>query len=280
MQQKQLHLLNPVLPNLIGGLGNQLFIASAAYVVGKLHNSPVYLCNESDNAHNISKQDYRDSVLKEFGIKLNSKLSSIKCLGINEYWHNDFMPWDPREISVPVILRGYYQHITHIEMFEDEIRAMVLKGIENYRANLRLLCKDIDFKETAFIHVRRGDYVAKADFHFLQPIEYYEKAISLVKSKKPVKKFLIFSDDPDWVSKSPFFKGLEGAIVVNEPDEIKSLALMSLCEAGAICANSTFSWWAAFLCAPGTPICVPQKWINAYVFHLFPEGWNIIALDN
>ena len=112
---------NPVLPNLIGGLGNQLFIASAAYVVGKLHNSPVYLCNESENAHNVSKHDYRDSVLKEFGIKLNSKISSIKCLGINEYWHNDFMPWNPQEISVPVILRGYYQHITHIEMFEDEI---------------------------------------------------------------------------------------------------------------------------------------------------------------
>jgi len=279
--------LNPVLPNLIGGLGNQLFIASAAYVVGKLHNSPVYLCNESDNAHNISKHDYRDSVLKEFGIKLNENIEIAKSLGIDEFWHNDFKPWYPLEIRTPVILHGYYQHITHIEMFEDEIRAMVLKGIENYRTNLQLLCKDLDFKETAFIHVRRGDYVAKADIHFLQPIEYYEKAIALVKSKKSVKKFLIFSDDTDWVSKSPFFKGLEGAIVVNEPDEIKSLALMSLCEAGAICANSTFSWWAAFLCKSGTPICVPEKWINKQVFkidirlfHLFPEGWNIIALDN
>jgi len=265
-----------ILPNLIGGLGNQLFIASAAYVLGKVHNSPVYLCDESENSHNIFKHDYRDTVLKGFGEKINKPLHEFKGQ-MNEYWHPDFRPWYPQDLSPPIILYGYYQHITHIEMYEDEIRNIVLTGLESHRSYLKDACKSIDFSKTAFIHVRRGDYVQKANFHFLQPISYYEKALANIKSRAltPIMNYLIFSDDPEWVEENAFFKNLEGAIVVHERDEIASLALMSLCEAGAICANSTFSWWGAFLCK-SIPICVPRKWINSNVFHLFPVGWVII----
>jgi hypothetical protein len=130
----------------------------------------------------------------------------------------------------------------------------------------------------AFIHVRRGDYVEKSDFHFLQPITYYQKAVEHIqsKAKKPIRSYLIFSDDPEWIEQNSFFKGLDGAIVVREPDELACLALMSLCEGGAICANSTFSWWGAFLCKQSIPICVPERWINANVVHLIPDGWTIL----
>lgn len=277
MSKNQNQNQNKVVPNLIGGLGNQLFIASAAYAVGKFHNSPVYLCDESDNSHNIFKHDYRDTVLKGFGQKLAKPISEMRGPGVNEFWHSDFKPLYPQDISPPTILYGYYQHITHIEIYEDEIRSIVLDGLASHRSQLKDACKSIDFTQTAFIHVRRGDYVEKSNFHFLQPVSYYEKAIENIKSraKKPIETYLIFSDDPEWVEQNSFFRSLDGAIVVREPDELACLALMSLCEGGAICANSTFSWWGAFLCK-SIPICVPEKWINSKIFHLFPEGWVII----
>jgi len=275
MNQDQNQDQKQIIPNLIGGLGNQLFIASAAYAVGKIHNSPVYLCDESENIHNIFKHDYRDTVLKGFGQKIKKSVNEFK--GLNEFWHPDFRPWYPQDLTPPLILRGYYQHITHIEIYEDEIRSIVLDGLANHRSQLKEACITIDFTETAFIHVRRGDYVEKSDFHFLQPTSYYEKAIANIESraKKPIRNYLVFSDDPEWVEQNSFFRSLNGAIVVREPDELACLALMSLCEGGAICANSTFSWWGAFLCK-SIPICVPEKWINSKVFHLFPEGWVII----
>jgi hypothetical protein len=276
-KDKNKEMNKPVIPNLIGGLGNQLFIASAAYAVGKFHNSPVYLCNESENSHNIFKHDYRDTVLKGFGEKIKKPLHEFKGT-MNEYCHPDFKPWNPQDLSPPIILYGYYQHITHIEIYEDEIRSIVLDGLEGHRSQLKDSCSAIDFTETAFIHVRRGDYVEKSDFHFLQPITYYQKAVAHIqsKAKKPIRSYLIFSDDPEWIEQNSFFKGLDGAIVVREPDELACLALMSLCEGGAICANSTFSWWGAFLCKQSIPICVPERWINANVVHLIPDGWTIL----
>jgi hypothetical protein len=278
MDKNQTHNQNIVAPNLIGGLGNQLFIASAAYAVGKYHNSPVYLCDESENSHNIFKHDYRDTVLKGFGQKVAKPLAAMKGPGINIFSHPDFKPWNPQDLSPPVILYGYYQHITHIEIYEDEIRSIILDGLADHRAQLTDSCSAIDFTETAFIHVRRGDYVEKSDFHFLQPITYYQKAVAHIKSKakKPIRTYLVFSDDPEWIEQNDFFKGLEGAIVVREPDEIACLALMSLCEGGAICANSTFSWWGAFLCKQPIPICVPERWIKANVIHLIPDGWTVL----
>ena len=59
-----------------------------------------------------------------------------------------------------------------------------------------------------------------------------------------------------------------------------TLALMSLCKAGAICANSTFSWWGAFLGAHGVraPVFVPERWIGGdkLPVALFPDEWHVV----
>jgi len=270
---------NQILPNLIGGLGNQLFIASAAYAVGKLHSCPVYLCNATDNAHNTIGHDYRTTILKGFGEiiprTLQQLIESGECTDCKIYSHPDFMPWNPFEVTPPVVMYGYYQHLGHIEEFEDEIREKLLTNLDPIRQEL-LSNTNLNFKTTAFIHVRRGDYVGKSHFHYLQPIEYYQQAIDYIKTKGTIEKILIFSDDTSWIKEQDFFNNLEGAILVNEPDELRAMSLMSLCEAGAVCANSTFSWWGAFLCSKIAPICVPERWINAKVIHLFPSSWKVI----
>jgi len=285
-QNKRIQLEPGIVPNLIGGLGNQLFIAVAAYCTGLYYRVPVYLPYVLDNAHNKNNHDYRHTILKNLGIKVEDTLQSMALKGLlNEYnysGHQDFMPWTPGLVKPPAVLTGYYQFIGHIEIMEEDIRKQVLDGIKHLREKLIKDGRITSPSTTAFCHIRRGDYVPKSDFHYLQPIEYYRKAVGILKEMSKATTLLMFTDDIDWISKNNDFKnlGLE-TIIVDEKDELMAFALMTLCEAGAICANSTFSWWAAFLgCYSNkdAPICVPEKWINASVIHLFPESWHKLTI--
>ncbi len=76
------------------------------------------------------------------------------------------------------------------------------------------------------------------------------------------------------------FRNLPHKVFVDEPNELKCLALMSLCEQGFICANSTFSWWGAFLGAyeKRQPVIVPADWFKGEQLQLFPKGWIILAI--
>ena len=95
---------------------------------------------------------------------------------------------------------------------------------------------------------------------------------------KQVHQILVFSDDIEWVQSQDFFKNPLMKIM-NLEDELDTLACMSLCKGGAICANSTFSWWGAFLGSYGerSPVFVPGHWIgNEQPVKLFPDEWIVI----
>jgi hypothetical protein len=74
------------------------------------------------------------------------------------------------------------------------------------------------------------------------------------------------------------FKNLPHKIFMDEPNECKSLALMTLCHGGFICANSTFSWWGAFLGAHAQrqPVIAPKDWFKDEVVQLFPKEWIVL----
>ena len=100
-------------------------------------------------------------------------------------------------------------------------------------------------------------------------------------------KVFVFSDDIEWVKNQPFFNPPSATppdqtttpFVIIETDEIETMAYMSLCRGGAICANSSFSWWGAFLGAHQTrsPVYVPRNWmLECQIDGLFPDEWNQI----
>ena len=275
-----------VIPKLLAGLGNQLFMAAAAFCAGEAHESPVYLLNEEDNKHNTLKLDYRDSALKYLGIKIPQNLNQVLHLlkGYSYYQHPDFEPWHVSQLKPPIVLGGFFQFISHIEVNEEVVRSKILQGLEETRLRMKERYNNINFAETAFLHVRRGDYLEKPEFHYNIGLEYYKKAFKALlyhSYKKTVKKLFIFSDDVEWVKSQPELMNLSDVHVVeDELNEVEALSLMTLCEAGAICANSTFSWWGAFLgchASREAPICVPSKWINMTVYDLIPCGWFTIG---
>lgn len=146
----------------------------------------------------------------------------------------------------------YIQDEKYFEPYQDEIRAL-------YGENILPV-------DMVSIHVRRTDYVNNPFYVDLSKTDYYEKAMEVF----PNEKFLVFSDDIEWCKQQEMFKGCEFS---ERGSEIDDMNLMAGCKAHII-ANSSFSWWCAFISgkktvSPGNwfadgnqRISLPETWIQ------------------
>ena len=105
-------------------------------------------------------------------------------------------------------------------------------------------------------------------------MNYYKRAINILKPIKPV---FVISDDINWLKAHIYFNDTR-YFEIYEGNEIETLALMSLCTNGAVCANSSFSWWGAFLgaYAERNVVIVPSVWCGDNIDRLFPDEWTIV----
>jgi hypothetical protein len=136
--------------------------------------------------------------------------------------------------------------------------------------DISILSKYPDITKKTFIHIRGTDYIDNCTHDIgLYSNKYYEKCIELT----PFKDFVVFTNDIDYAKK----------IFPNTPiileSEVDSLFLMSQC-AACICANSSFSWWGAYL-NPNRPIFMPSKWYKntAYQGNYYFDGVTVIEID-
>ncbi len=113
------------------------------------------------------------------------------------------------------------------------------------------------------VHVRRGDYVTNARanaHHGLPGVEYVRRALALLGSATADVQSFVFSDDPDWCRRELGF--LPQATFVQGFKDYEELVLLSRCQHKVI-ANSSFSWWAAWLGEPsGGTIVAPRTWLQ------------------
>jgi Glycosyl transferase family 11 len=126
---------------------------------------------------------------------------------------------------------------------------------------------------TTAIHIRRGDYLSPATQLRPCPRSYYEEAFELLAREEPNTQMLVFSDDIEWCRAE---MNIEGAVYVSGNPDWMDMALMSRCD-HHVCANSTFSWWGAFLSrderpiAPWLPGVLPDNFKR-----VFPRHWRLI----
>ena len=118
---------------------------------------------------------------------------------------------------------------------------------------------------TCAVHVRRGDYLKHPMYRGLCDIEYYEKAIARMRRKVGGVKFIVFSNDMEWVNDNLKTALGQDAILADwnkGADSFRDMQLMSVCRHNII-ANSSFSWWGAWLNAnPNKIVMAPKKWLN------------------
>ena len=124
------------------------------------------------------------------------------------------------------------------------------------------------------LHIRRGDYVQFSDTMGLCSIDYYRSAMSFLRKKTKTPKFFIFSDDIEW-AKSAFANETD-CVFISEPWEnsLCDISLMSTCRHNII-ANSTYSWWGAWLNQnPEKIVIAPSKWLaTGQHTDIVPDSW-------
>ena len=177
-------------------------------------------------------------------------------------------------------LIGYWQS----EAYFASIRSTLLSDFRlarplSYRATE--MAVNIRATIAVSLHVRRGDYAALPEvtsYHGLCGQTYYRKAIQYMRSKMPDARFFVFSDDPAWCRQN--LEGIGGMTIVEPSDSAaEEMHLMSLCRHHII-ANSSFSWWGAWLNTnPDKVVIAPKSWISPIgpvQPDIIPPGWLVM----
>jgi hypothetical protein len=229
-----------------GRLGNQMF--QYATLRGIAETKGYEFCIPESTF----KNEWEDHQLFEAFTLPN--LKTKKFLSANYYQEKQYNYSQEYvdECSDNVNLFGYFQTEKYFSHIADSIREDF-----TFKPEVLNLCKEaFDFDEIISLHVRRTDYVEKSDDHPLCPMEYYEKALTKFDSDLPV---LIFSDDTEWCKEQELFK--PDRFMVSESEwNLVDMCLMTMCSHHII-ANSSFSWWGAWLSGSDNVIA-PSRWFG------------------
>ncbi len=252
----------------LGRLGNQMFEFAALRGIAAEHGYD--MC--------IPPADHEG--IENYSLHQCFKLDHIKTGFIPDenysleqtfHYNNDLFATCPDNTS----LYGFFQSWKYFINIHDQIRKDF-----TFHDDILEPCKEMieDLEEPIMLHVRRGDpnltdprgfkwsYTQCGSMHPVQPVEYYEKALSHFDEDQPV---VVFSDSVDWVKEQEFFSG--DRFLISEPEDkyadgsftpYADLCLMSLCS-HAIIANSSMSWWGAWLQSnPNKKVIAPKMWFG------------------
>jgi hypothetical protein len=259
----------------LGQLGNQMFQYAA--VKGIAANRG---CNYCIPNHNEVLVDVLGNNLK---IELFNVFKMYNCSALNIQTIDQSRPtveesgfhFDEsifNECPDWVNLFGFYQTEKYFKNIEEEIR-QDFEFIDEYQKPCEEMISNVD--KPIAIHIRRGDFLKNSGNHHNLSISYYEKALSMFDDDRNA---IIFSDDPVWCKEQDLFS--DDRFLVSEGNSsYVDLCLMSLCS-DFIIANSTFSWWGAWLANKGK-VVAPSVWFGPNNAHLdikdlYPEGWEVI----
>ncbi len=289
-----------IVSNLIGGLGNQMFQYAAGRALSLQLHRHLYL-DISDLARYQLHQGYQferifagefkvatgksvRGILGYQGISFLRKIlirDQLKYLRSRKYVvQPGFVYWDQfDQLADDVYLHGYWQSEKYFKKYSDIIRKdFVFK--EKLSAVNQSISHQIIQANAVSLHVRRGDYLTSAsanEMHGACSLEYYQRAVDEILNRVSDPIFYIFSDDPTWVKKN-LKLGVEHAYIDHNhgAESYNDMRLMSICKHHII-ANSSFSWWGAWLNAnPNKIVIAPKKWFTSDQFDtsdLLPLSW-------
>ena len=271
-------------PNLSDGIGNRLFQFAASAAAAKIYGRPLVFflprCYKASHSSALSFFSLFPSIpIVEGGVQ--------EWMEIEEKAFATYEPF-PENVSttLPIVLRGFRQSPKYfdpiVEICPDFEAALGIDRLQEL--------KKVWFPEkahenkTAFIHIRLGDYLL-LPHHYVDLRDYWIYSLQKMR-ESGVDRILVFSDDTKRASDLlPFFQqiGFSSVHIVLDIGPIESLFLMSLCKGGAICANSTFSWWGAYFARSNAckkiPIFMPQCWGSGlHAPDIHPDWSEVVPL--
>lgn len=177
------------------------------------------------------------------------------------------------------VVQGYWQCYKYVENVSNELRGQLIFS-DDLSPKIKRLLEQIEKGNSVFVHLRGGDYVKEPHIYKLYgdicSKDYYRRAVTEIKNKIENPSFWVFTNDKEY-AKSVIGKEDVNFITdfVKEPyEDWIDLMLMSKCR-HAIIANSSFSWWGAWLMENEDKIVIaPKKWMNRNCdFDIWEPGW-------
>lgn len=283
-----------------GGLGNQLFcyafylrmqqqfpteqieIDYSNYKYCKFHNG-LRLAQVFDIKYPFIIKDYY-SLLERVLYKVRTllrdrtyKQKKVQIVHENVEEFENFLE-TPLKKSL-VLFNGGWES----ELYFKPAKELVLKEFSRYKMNMSdsvlEIADRIQSENSVFMHVRRGDYL-KSDFVDLSSTNYYKNALTYLKNNQSQTLHIyVISDEPDYCKTHfDFLNGLNVTYIAGNQD-YEDLFLMSKCKY-AIIANSSFSWWGAYL-SKAYIVCAPKARLKSKEDRpydvLYPKEWKIIS---
>jgi len=283
-----------IITKLQGGLGNQMFQYAIGWNLAKKNNTDLKfdLSFYNKQQKGFLKRNYslnyfniKEKIATETEIKKLKKYKWKK--GRRHFFHNLFFAnnsiyikekqfnFNPKILKIKnfVYLDGYWQSEKYFENIKNIIRKeFILKN--KFQIKDTKLKKTIKNTKSVSLHIRRTDYlIAKKNVYYSCPLDYYYKAIEKIAKKYSNLHIFVFSDDIKWTKDN--LKTKFPITFIGGNKDYEDLILMSLCKHNII-ANSSFSWWGAWLNSnPNKIVIAPKKWFNITINtdDLIPNSW-------
>lgn len=262
---------------LLGGLGNQLFIISNLYSLSLDRNKNYCITNYTNSCTKRKEETmWLNTIFKNIK-KVETRPLEIKARYSEKGMNYQYIP----KTSKGLELYGYWQSPKYF----NHNKKKIIQMFTNYKKEiLEDLYKYFIFKKkTISIHVRRADYLKLQHAHVVQTETYYENSINKICEILNIDKlnndytFVIFSDDITWCKESKIFQKLKNKHFMVTNCALYDLYLMSMCDHNII-ANSTFSWWGAYLNEnENKKVVAPKNWFN--INYMKEEKWRDIYTD-
>jgi hypothetical protein len=273
------------------GLGNQLFIFAAGLVASKKTGLPLCVLLSKGNPHSKNpKETYEHlfkgpnvQTMKEEDVKprMNSANSILNIPDVHGTgkWSNANIKYNSSSPKNAKLGGRLYQNYSGVVKVIPDVKAALMANEFSKKPEYREIEKATP-AGSAFIHVRRGDYVGRG---WTLDADYYIRGMSELNKDPRVKKICIISNEIEWCKNIPWVtdRPIE---YYDSKNELEVLYKMMLCTAGAVISSSTFSSWGAMMGVDLSPsknadtkIVYPQNWLehdhdgnNPLVF---PDTW-------
>jgi hypothetical protein len=267
-----------------GGLGNQMFQYASGLGMARRVDVPLTLDlswfgNDVDRpflldqwqinatvadptviaTYHASTTKWRQSLAKRMPTIAATPLRGPIYREVGHQFHADTFAMRP-----PVLFDGYFQSERYFLNISDDVRQQ-FSPRDTLSVGTGLTRSQIQQSDSPVsLHVRRGDYVTNPkanEVHGLAPMDYYKAAIAEIQSRRSgMPHFFLFSDDPDWVREAFAFLPNKTVITGNDDRPWEDIVLMAACH-DHIIANSTFSWWGAWLNPRADKtVIAPKRW--------------------
>lgn len=289
-----------IIVKVFGGLGNQMFQYALARNLAEKHSTLLKLDLTGFEEYKLRRYNLQcfhiwehlatkkeiEDILYSQNIFTKLKRKTIARFGFKDHKNNTCIVekqfnFDSQILEAPnnVVLDGYWQTEKYFADISDILRREFVVKYQQHPQSQHF-ANQLQNTESVSLHVRRTDYVQNTltnQIHGTCNQDYYERAVNYIGERVINPHFFIFSDEPEW-TKSNLKLGFPMTIVdCNDASRsYEDLRLMSMCKHNII-ANSSFSWWGAWLNPNLNKIVIaPHKWFNDETRNtqdIIPENW-------